>query len=277
MAYKRFGIDVSEMNGTIDWAKVKAENKVKFVIIRCGYGSDYADQDDKQFERNVKGCQENKIPYGIYLYSYATNADMAKSEAEHCKRLLKKCGTWFRLGVWYDIEEQKQLALGNKMNDILNAWRTAMGKPCRRVGLYVNPNFLNNCFTNIGSDVPLWVACWNDEKPEGSKYENMMMWQYGTGKGLYGTNGDVDANYCYKSIYHDYKGTSTNVKSSSKVTGYTVKVTAGNGLNCRSGAGTNYPIVKAYPCGTKLTISKESNGWGKTSAGWIKLEYTAKA
>ena len=30
-------------------------------------------------------------------------------------------------------------------------------------------------------------------------------------------------------------------------------------------------------CGTKLTITSESNGWGKTADGWIKLSYTAKA
>lgn len=277
MAYSRFGIDVSECNGVIDWKKVKDEGRVRFAIIRCGYGSDYTNQDDTQFENNIRGCQENHIPYGVYLYSYATNADMAKSEAEHCKRLLKKCGSWWRLGVWYDIEESKQLALGGQMNNILNAWRTAMGKPCRRVGLYVNPNFLRNCFTNISSDVPLWVACWGSDKPSGASYDKMMMWQYGTAKGISGINGDVDGNYCYKSIFHDYNGKypkSTTKKTSS--TSYIVKVTATSGLNCRSGAGTSYSVVKAYPYATKLTITKESNGWGKTSDGWVSLAYTKK-
>lgn len=33
------GIDVSEHNGKIDWAKVKADG-IDFAIIRCGYGQD---------------------------------------------------------------------------------------------------------------------------------------------------------------------------------------------------------------------------------------------
>ena len=281
MAYSRYGIDVAEHQGVLDWKAIKNEGKVRFAILRCGYGSDYTNQDDGQFENNVRGCEENKIPYGVYIYSYATSTDMAKSEAEHVKRLLKKCGSWFRLGVWYDVEEQSQLNLGGQMNDILNAWRAAMGKPknCRRIGLYVNPNFLNNCFRNISDDVPLWVACWGGDKPTGDKYKNMVMWQWGTAKNLNGTHGDVDGDYCYISIYHDYLGgkkSSSGSSNSNKTKSYTVKVTAASGLNCRTGAGMGYGIVTAYPYGTKLTISGESNGWGKTSDGWVCLEYTTK-
>ncbi len=321
MAYSRYGIDVAEHQGVLDWKAIKNEGKVRFAILRCGYGSDYTYQDDGQFENNVRGCEENKIPYGVYIYSYATNNDMARSEAEHVKRLLKKCGSWFRLGVWYDVEEQSQLNLGGTMNDIFNAWREAMGKPCRRVGLYVNPNFLNNCFYNIGSDVPLWVACWGGDKPTGDKYENMVMWQWGTAKNLSGTHGDVDGDYCYISIYHDYLGgkkktSHTETKSVaelaqevldgkwgngderkqklekvgynySKVQAavnklvaekntYKVKIKATSGLNCRSGAGTGYPVVKAYPYAEVVTITETSGVWGKTSDGWINLEWTVK-
>ncbi len=326
MAYVRYGIDVAEHQGVLDWKAIKDEGKVRFAILRCGYGSDYTNQDDGQFENNVRGCEENKIPYGVYIYSYATNTDMAKSEAEHVKRQLKKCGSWFRLGAWYDVEEQSQLNLGGQMNDILNAWRTAMGKPknCRRIGLYVNPNFLNNCFRNISDDVPLWVACWGGDKPTGDKYKNMVIWQWGTAKGLNGTHGDVDGDYCYISIFHDYLGgkkttsTSTNKNTKSiaelaqevldgkwgngderkqklekagydyskvqaKVNelvaaknSYKAKVKATSGLNCRSGAGSSYPVVKAYPYGTVLTITETSSGWGKTSDGWVSLEWVEK-
>lgn len=58
---------------------------------------------------------------------------------------------------------------------------------------------------------------------------------------------------------------------------YQVKVTASDGLNCRT-----EPIVKngnvlmTYPLGTVLTISKEQNGWGFTGAGWVSLPYVEK-
>ena len=57
---------------------------------------------------------------------------------------------------------------------------------------------------------------------------------------------------------------------------YKVMVTPSDGLNCRSGAGTGYDIVTAYPCGTELTITEEKVGWGRTDKGWVSLEYTRK-
>ena len=55
MALPKRGIDISEFNGSVDIAALQGQ--VDFVIIRCGYGSDYANQDDPQFEANVKKCQ----------------------------------------------------------------------------------------------------------------------------------------------------------------------------------------------------------------------------
>ena len=46
------GVDISYANGNIDLAKVKNAG-YEFVMIRCGYGSDIASQDDSQFAANV--------------------------------------------------------------------------------------------------------------------------------------------------------------------------------------------------------------------------------
>ena len=54
------GIDVSNANGRVDWDKLKS--KINFAILRCGYGSDKADQDDKQWLRNVAECNRLGIP-----------------------------------------------------------------------------------------------------------------------------------------------------------------------------------------------------------------------
>lgn len=88
--------------------------------------------------------------------------------------------------------------------------------------------------------------------------------------------------YCFKNDRTDIKdntttvttkpNTSTNIKS----VNYKVKVTTNDGLNIRSGASTSYKRVGGYVKGTTVTITKESNGWGKTSKGWICLKYTKK-
>ena len=56
------GIDISEFNGQVDLAAMK--DQIDFVIIRCGYGGDYPNQDDSQFEANVTQCQALGIRYG---------------------------------------------------------------------------------------------------------------------------------------------------------------------------------------------------------------------
>lgn len=99
---ERFLIDVSEHNGTINWEEAKKH--IDGAIIRCGYGMDQTNQDDKQWERNVAECERLGIPYGVYLYSYATNAERAKSEAQHVLRLIK--GRMLSYPVYFDMEEK---------------------------------------------------------------------------------------------------------------------------------------------------------------------------
>lgn len=88
--------------------------------------------------------------------------------------------------------------------------------------------------------------------------------------------------YCFKNDRVDIKdnNNTTTVKkdtvSNVKNVNYKVKVTANDGLNIRAGASTSYKRIGGYIKGTTVTITKESNGWGKTQKGWICLKYTKK-
>ena len=79
------GVDISENNGKVDFAQLKIAG-IGFVLLRCGYGSDYENQDDGRFLENVSKAQKTGMPYGVYLYSYALNAIQAESEANHALR-----------------------------------------------------------------------------------------------------------------------------------------------------------------------------------------------
>ena len=93
-------IDVSEHNGTIDWEKVKASG-VDGAIIRIGYG--YW-MEDKQFKRNIAECNRLRIPYGLYLYSYAYDANFAYAEAEGTAEMLAQVNVNLTYPIFYDIE-----------------------------------------------------------------------------------------------------------------------------------------------------------------------------
>ena len=95
------GIDVSSHN-TVNWDAAK-EAGLEFAMLRCGYGNDQADQDDRTFEENVKACERLGIPWGAYLYSYALNTADAKSELAHLLRLLKGKKPLFPIAI--DMED----------------------------------------------------------------------------------------------------------------------------------------------------------------------------
>ena len=96
----KYVIDVSEHNGTIDWEKVKAAG-VDGAIIRVGWG--YLGR-DTQFKRNISECNRLGIPYGVYLYSYAYDANFALSEAKGTVEMLKEADINLSYPLYYDIE-----------------------------------------------------------------------------------------------------------------------------------------------------------------------------
>ena len=65
-----------------------------------------------------------------------------------------------------------------------------------------------------------------------------------------------------------------NGNNAGQVTGTVISSSA---LNIRSGAGTNYGVVGSYPRGSKVTILEQKTVgnmvWGRTSKGWISLNY----
>ena len=51
------------------------------------------------------------------------------------------------------------------------------------------------------------------------------------------------------------------------------KVTPSIGVNIRSGPGTSYGKVGAYPCGAVVDVLEARDGWGRTGKGWVSLAY----
>ncbi len=156
-----YGIDVSVWQGEINWSKVKNDG-VDFAIIRCGYGQDQADQDDEYWNANVKGCEANGIPYGVYLYSYADTVAKAKSEAKHVLRLIK--GHDLSYPIYYDMEDNVQASLGKKaLGDIAEAFCDTIEAAGYKVGIYSSLSWFETKLTDSRfSQWDKWVAQWND-------------------------------------------------------------------------------------------------------------------
>ena len=188
------GIDVSYHNGTIDWKKVK-QSEVEYAIIRCGYGTNDKSQDDKKWEENVKGCVDNNIPYGVYLYSYADTVEKASSEADHAIRLLQ--GKKLKYPVYYDLEEDKLRDKISKKTiaDIAQTFCDKLSAKGYTVGIYANKDWFTNYLTDSRfNNWTKWVAQYNTVCNYRGKYD---MWQCSSTGRVPGISGNVDLNYSY--------------------------------------------------------------------------------
>ena len=192
------GIDVSKYQGAVDWEKAK-NNGVDFAIIRCGFGGEWDgqeegwNQDDPQWRRNADECTRLGIPFGAYIYSYATTVDEARSEAEHVARLLglvappqegleDYTAAPYQLSypVYYDLEDKSISGIfPDEMAAITQAFfdrLTELGYTGEQ-GIYASLNWVRARFSDAAFDPwreNLWIARFADELGYTGTYD---MWQ----------------------------------------------------------------------------------------------------
>jgi GH25 family lysozyme M1 (1,4-beta-N-acetylmuramidase) len=188
------GIDVSVHQGNIDWQKVKNAG-IDYAILRCGYGSDIASQDDTQFARNMAECEKVGMPFGVYLYSYANSVEKAKSEAQHVLRLIGNHKLQYP--IYYDLEDSK--TTGKCSNALIlemaKAFVDTLEAKGYWVGIYANTYWNNTYLTDKWYDTKArWVAQYASKCTYNGDYG---MWQYSSKGKVDGIQGNVDMNYCY--------------------------------------------------------------------------------
>ncbi len=160
------------------------------VIIRCGYGDDIASQDDIYWKRNADECTRLGIPFGVYIYSYATSMAQAESEAQHALRCVK--GYKLSYPIYLDLEhsgtEAGAVDRAKRFGDIIEA----AGYWC---GIYANLSWWNNYLPGLDRFTK-WIAQYNSQCDYTGK--NKDMWQYTSGGRVAGISENVDMNECYK-------------------------------------------------------------------------------
>lgn len=184
-------IDVSEHQGDINWAKVKACD-IAYAFLRAGYGRS-ASQIDKCFERNYKNAKKAGVKVGVYWYSYADSVEDAKREAEACLEVLK--GKTLNLPVFFDLEESFQTAFSKST-------LTTMAKMfCETIraggftpGVYANLTWFENHldYRTLKKLYPIWLAQYHIEAQL-----DCDVWQYSSKGSIPGVSGYVDMNIIY--------------------------------------------------------------------------------
>ena len=183
-------VDVSTFQQTIDWSQVKQDGIVG-AMIRAGYGFGTV---DNQYRANVTGCENNGIPYGMYHYSYATNIEDAKKEAEFFINNAKGTSPSYPLAM--DVEEASQAAMGKQA---LTAMILAFCDVVKAAGyqpmLYTNLNWATNYIDMSQIDnagIRVWIAQYNTTLDYKGNY---FLWQYTSSGRVAGIPANVDLNY----------------------------------------------------------------------------------
>ena len=199
------GIDVSEWNGTIDWEKVKADG-ITFAILRIGYGlhSGAGFGVDAEFQRNASECERLGIPYGVYVYSYATNSSQAAKEADGVINALK--GHAPSYPVYADIED-----VNTQGNLSPATFATIATTFCTRIeaagyqpGVYSMLSWWEASFTSpVFNQWSKWIAQIYSECQYSGSYR---LWQCSWTGSVAGISGDVDLDF---EFYEQIGGSST--------------------------------------------------------------------
>lgn len=234
------GIDVSGYQKDIDWQKVK-DAGIDFAILKIG-NINAREPDgwytDSRFQRNLSECERLGIPYGVYAYSYAKNADDAVKGANHIIALLE--GHKPTLPVYLDLED-------NSIKDtdhatIATAFCNTISAAGYTPGIYASASWFKNiltdpCFTNSGWSI--WTAqYWYGQRYDaslglGPEYPAKFdCWQYSILSTVPGIDGHCDINYWYKDGFSSSNGKTYSFagiklsKSEGVLKGDTVRVSA---------------------------------------------------
>ena len=195
------GVDVSALQGEIDWTRVRADG-VEFAILRIGYRG-YTEGGlfvDERFAENYVAARKAGLQVGVYFYSQAISEAEALEEAAFVLKLLD--GVPLELPVYFDWESNSNFTerrtTGHE-SDAVGGWALAF---CRAVedggypaGVYFNQRYgYSIMHLEALTDYSFWIAEYQSWQSFSYATD---LWQF-TGEGrVDGVSTIVDMNLMY--------------------------------------------------------------------------------
>ena len=190
------GIDVSIIQGTIDWQAV-ANSGVKFCVIRCGVGNDGI---DSNYAKNVSGAKAAGIKVACYHFVYPLPSDPTKplrdpkAQAQyHFNASLGElaCCDW-------EWPEPKDWAKWGCSAAQINQWTLDYLAEYERLSgkkmiVYTYPDFAKNVQPDPQfANYQLWIASYQASPAIPHPWTDFVLWQSGQGKLPNGVPVDLD-------------------------------------------------------------------------------------
>ncbi len=217
-----YGIDVSQWNGDINWAAVKAAG-IDFAFIRVGfrgYGSSGSIGSDDKAIVNMANARAAGIKIGVYFFSQAITPSEAEVEARFTLNMIS--GYALDLPVVMDYEysgNPGRLRGANLTKRQATDCMEAFAKVCEASGytpmIYASESFLWDQLYDyeLSAQYPVWLAHFTTKTDYDGTYN---FWQHSDCASVPGIAGATDANVWYdrgesynKGAYNAYGKTRT--------------------------------------------------------------------
>lgn len=192
------GIDVSNWQGNIDFASVKASG-INFVILKAG-GSDAGFYTDKRFYDNYRSASAQGLSIGAYYFvgKYCKSAEAGIADAQRFYDIIKNCRLDYPVYIDFEAPDSTNKQ-GN--TDAVNAFCLYMESLGYYVGIYASDisGFKDRLYLDQLNRFDKWVARYGSEP----KYvKNWGIWQSSSKGNVKGIPGHVDLDYSR----NDYSG-----------------------------------------------------------------------
>ena len=188
------GIDVSEIQGNINWKNVALSN-IDFAMIRATYGSSGVDD---QFINNMNNIKDTDISVGAYHQSNAQNVNEAVSEAYHFLETIRPYKFSYPLAL--NIESEIAMNIGKEFfTNIIISFFDILKKSGYDVLLYASQEMIDN-YIDMSKleDAKIWLADLTSNVSERLPLDpNVAIWQYSNRGVIRGISGNVNLDISY--------------------------------------------------------------------------------
>lgn len=283
-----YGIDVSHHQGKIDWKRVATKGitsignlPVNFAILKCIYESK-SHGTDPQFEANYRGCLDNAINVGVYVYHGAESLRDPEAEAKALLKVLN--GRKLHLGIWHDLEDKALQSAGNAAINALLKIQDDIFKAAgySDIGIYCNKYWYDKILdTKYLRTIYKywWIARYlkNDvgQIPGDSMSPKSFAdaWQFSSKGRVDGIAGNVDLDIDYTGLAAAMQGDGPKESAGPIISDLgikTVKVT--NKLNVRKSPELGDNIIGQLSNGSRVNVTEIKGSWAHIE-GWVSTNY----
>lgn len=202
------GIDISSLNGDIDWQKV-SEDRVAFAVIRAAYrdGEGTLTEDEK-FRENMSGAKSAGIRTGCYVDLVADGEEKAEETADFVLKLLDAAQS--ETGATVAVRVQSLDQSGGMSDQSSEVWTKCVRAFCKKIKkaghrpvVYANIASFNMLLRmDELEDFDKWIQDYGDYLYFPYKFS---FWQYSVKGTVNGIEGDVALDLSV-SVAKDKKG-----------------------------------------------------------------------